>query len=323
MRTFTRALVTGGAGFVGSHLCEALLRSGTEVVCIDDLSTGLLENIELLNSYDGFTFVRHDITEAPPDMGGFDLVAHLACPASPLHYARLGLETLRVGSDGTRHALDIARAHSARFLLASTSEVYGDPHVHPQSESYWGNVNPIGPRSVYDESKRYAEALTAAYARYHGTDVTIARIFNTYGPRMRTDDGRMIPAFVQQALTGQPLTVNGDGTQTRSVCHVSDTVRGLLALAGSDHPGPVNIGNPGEMSVAEMAKKVIALCDSPSTIEFREAVADDPQRRCPDITLARESLGWAPEVEPEEGLCSTIDWFSHRLPVPPAEVNHL
>lgn len=310
MPAFARALVTGGAGFVGSHLCEQLLSDGTEVVCIDNLSTGTYANLELLGAHSGFTWIDHDITEVPPPLGAFDLVAHLACPASPWHYARLGLETLRVGSDGTRHALDIAHTNSARFLLASTSEVYGDPSVHPQTESYWGNVNPIGPRSVYDESKRFAEALTAAYVRYRGVDATIARIFNTYGPRMRSDDGRMIPAFVQQALAGQPLTINGDGTQTRSICHVSDTVRGLMALARSDHGGPINIGNPVEMTVSDVATRIAALCGSQSSPVFLEAIVDDPQKRCPDITLAKETLGWSPQVDTDTGLRDTIEWFA-------------
>lgn len=323
MRTIKRALISGGAGFVGSHLCEQLLRDGVSVVCLDNLCTGLRSNIELLEEHPDFRWIDHDAVEPWPELGDFDLVAHLACPASPVDYAELGIETLRVGSEGTRHALDVALSKGARFLLASTSEVYGDPTEHPQRETYWGNVNSIGPRSVYDESKRFSEAITVAYRRYHGVDTTIARIFNTYGPRMRPDDGRMIPTFIHQALTNRPLTVSGSGQQSRSICHVTDTVRGLSALAHSHHEGPVNIGNPIELSVWNVATKILESTGSSSPIEYHDAVIDDPQKRCPDITLARSELGWEPLIGADEGLASTIEWFRSGLAVSALESNHL
>ncbi|AXB42387.1 NAD-dependent epimerase/dehydratase family protein [Amycolatopsis albispora] len=310
---FTRAVVTGGAGFVGSHLCERLLSLGTQVVCVDNFTTGDRENLWELLKTPGFSLLEADVTRWPSEPPGpIDLVLHLACPASPRDYLRLPFETLAAGSAGTAWALDLARRHHARFLLASTSEVYGDPEQHPQREDYWGNVNPIGPRSVYDEAKRYAEAYTAAARREWEADVTIARIFNTYGPRMRADDGRMIPAFIGQALRGEPLTVAGSGTQTRSICYVDDTVSGLLALAAGAHSGPVNIGNPHELTVLAIAEEIRRLTGSESPIARIAAAEDDPRRRCPDIGLARAALGWAPEIGPAEGLARTIDWFAAR-----------
>jgi len=311
-RHFSRALVIGGAGFIGSHLSERLLAKDTEVVCLDNFVTGSPDNIAHLRGGPGFRLVEHDITRPPVVDGVFDLVVHLASPASPRHYARLPIETLEAGASGTRHALEVAEAHGARFLLASTSEVYGDPAEHPQRETYWGQVNPIGPRSVYDEAKRYAEALTAAWCRSRDADVAIARIFNTYGPRMQADDGRMIPTFIRQALAGEALTIQGDGRQTRSVCYVDDTVRGLLALAESAVPGPVNIGNPDERRVSQIAARIRDLIGSDSPVEYVPAAIDDPRRRCPDISLARAALGWAPEVSLHDGLLRTIESIRHE-----------
>lgn len=312
-----RALVTGGAGFVGSHLCAHLLDTGTAVLALDNFVTSAPDNIAALLDRPGFEFVRHDVTEPFPELGCVDIVFHLASAASPPDYLRLPLETLRAGSLGTANALELAERHGARFVLASTSEVYGDPGVHPQPESYWGHVNPVGPRSVYDEAKRYAEALTTAYRRERGVNTAIARIFNTYGPRMRADDGRMVPTFIAQASAGAPLTVAGTGEQTRSLCYVEDTVRGLCALARSGHPGPVNIGNPHELSVRSLAEEIRAAIGSRSTLEYIDAAVDDPQRRCPDITLARRELQWQPQIDRAEGLRRTIDWFAGRT-VPPA-----
>jgi dTDP-glucose 4,6-dehydratase len=306
-RYFERAVVIGGAGFVGSHLCDHLMARDVQVVCVDNFVTGSPDNVAHLVDVDGFRLVEHDITRPLAPLGTVDLVAHLASPASPRHYARLPIETLDVGAAGTRNALEFAETHGARFLLASTSEVYGDPAEHPQRETYWGQVNPIGPRSVYDEAKRYAEALTAAWCRSRDGDVAIARIFNTYGPRMQADDGRMIPTFIRQALADEPITIQGDGEQTRSVCYVDDTVRGLMALARSALPGPVNIGNPREMTVRVVAEQIRALTGSTSRVEYLPAAVDDPRRRCPDITLARSALGWEPEVGLREGLLRTIE----------------
>lgn len=311
-----RALVTGGAGFVGSHLCARLLAEDTDVVCLDNLSTGSRANVADLEQRPGFRFVRADATDpaALRDLPGrFDLVLHFACPASPVDYLRMPLETLDVGSTGTRNALERARADGARFVLASTSEVYGDPLEHPQHEDYWGNVNPIGPRSVYDESKRFAEALVTAHRKVHGTDTAIVRIFNTYGPRMRTGDGRAVPAFVSQALDGAPLTVAGDGGQTRSLCYVDDTVDGVLALAASTESGPVNIGGGEEITMLELARRIIELTGSSSRIRFVERPADDPARRRPDTRLARKRLGWQPRVGWSEGLERTIGWFTRSV----------
>ncbi|MZG12254.1 NAD-dependent epimerase/dehydratase family protein [Streptomyces sp. SID5914] len=315
-RAWRRALVTGGAGFVGSHLCGRLLDAGTDVVCLDNLATGSRANVADLERRRGFRFVRGDATD-PAALRGlpgrFDLVLHFACPASPADYLRLPLQTLDVGSTGTRNALERAHADGARFLLASTSEVYGDPLEHPQRETYWGNVNPIGPRSVYDESKRFAEALVTAHRRVHGTDTAIVRIFNTYGPRMRTGDGRAVPTFIAQALDGMPLTVAGDGGQTRSLCYVDDTVAGVLALAASGETGPMNIGGDDEITMLELARRIVDLTGSGSRIRFVERPVDDPCRRKPDTTLARERLGWRPSVRWTEGLERTIGWFAHAV----------
>jgi dTDP-glucose 4,6-dehydratase len=295
------AVVTGGAGFLGSHLCEHLVARGDRVICIDNLETGGLQNIEHLGG-ESFTFVNHDVTGYIAIDEPVDFVFHLASPASPIDYARLPLQTLKVGSYGTHNALGLAKFKRARYLLASTSEVYGDPEVHPQPEGYWGNVNPIGPRGVYDEAKRYAEAMTMAYHRQQGVDTCIVRIFNTYGPRMRPHDGRAIPTFVRQALANQPLTVFGDGSQTRSFCYVDDLVRGLVLLAESEEHLPVNIGNPNEFTLNELAEAVIEVTGSKSEIVYEALPIDDPRVRQPDITRARQVLGWEPEVELSDGL---------------------
>jgi dTDP-glucose 4,6-dehydratase len=295
------AVVTGGAGFLGSHLCEHLVANGHRVICIDNLDTATLENIEHIRD-DDFSFVQHDVIDHITVDGQVDFVFHLASPASPIDYMRLPLHTLKVGSYGTHNALGLAKVKRARFLLASTSEVYGDPQEHPQRETYWGNVNPIGPRGVYDEAKRYAEAMAMAYYRQQGVNTCIARIFNTYGPRMRPHDGRAIPTFLRQALAGQPLTVFGDGSQTRSFCYVDDLVRGLYLLATSDEHLPVNLGNPAEHTLIQLAQVVVDLTGSSSEIVFEALPEDDPQVRQPDITRARQLLGWEPEVALEEGL---------------------
>ncbi len=299
-------VVTGGAGFLGSHLCDSLLGAGHRVICIDNLDTGSLRNIEHITSPD-FDFVHQDITEKVQIEGEVDFIYHMASPASPIDYARLPLHTLKVGSYGTHHMLGVAKFKRARFLLASTSEVYGDPQIHPQPESYWGHVNPIGPRGVYDEAKRYAEALTMAYHRQQGVDTTIVRIFNTFGARMRPHDGRAIPTFLRQALQDKPLTVFGDGSQTRSFCYVADLISGLVALMESDVHLPVNIGNPVENTLLELAEAVISATESRSEIVHEALPIDDPQVRQPDITRARELLGWEPEVDLGEGLRRTIE----------------
>jgi dTDP-glucose 4,6-dehydratase len=307
------AVVTGGAGFLGSHLCDYLIDKGFRVICVDNLDTGSLQNVEHLRG-DEFLFVNHDLTQHLELEEPVDFVYHLASPASPIDYARLPLQTLKVGSYGTHNALGLAKFTRARFLLASTSEVYGDPQVHPQPETYWGNVNPIGPRGVYDEAKRYSEAMTMAYHRQQGVDTCIARIFNTYGPRMRPNDGRAVPTFVRQALEGKPLTVFGDGTQTRSFCYVDDLIRGLVALAESGEHLPVNIGNPNEFTLNELAESVVRITGSKSDIVHEALPVDDPQVRQPDITRARQLLGWEPEVELEEGLRRMLPSFG-REPV--------
>ncbi|HTN24957.1 MAG TPA: UDP-glucuronic acid decarboxylase family protein [Solirubrobacteraceae bacterium] len=299
-------VVTGGAGFLGSHLCDELLRRGHHVICVDNLETGSLRNIEHIRS-PSFEFLMVDIVEPYFVERQVDFVYHLASPASPIDYLRLPLHTLKVGSYGTHHTLGLAKKHRARFLLASTSEVYGDPQVHPQKETYWGHVNPIGPRGVYDEAKRYAEALTMAYHRQQGVDTTIIRIFNTYGPRMRPHDGRAIPTFMRQALQHRPITVFGDGSQTRSFCFVDDLIRGMIALAESGQPGPINVGNPNEFTLLQLAHAVIEVTGSSSEIVYEALPTDDPQVRKPDIALARELLGWEPEVELTEGLTRTLD----------------
>jgi dTDP-glucose 4,6-dehydratase len=314
-----RVVVTGGAGFVGSWLCHRLLDEGATVWCVDSLVTGSRANVEHLDPA-AFTLVVADICEGIPVSGPVDLVLHLASPASPVHYHRLPLETLRVGSVGTTNALELAAEHGARFLLASTSEVYGDPLEHPQRESYWGHVNPVGPRSVYDEAKRYAEAVTAAYRRSRGVDTAIARIFNTYGPRMAVADGRVIPTFIRQALDGEPLTVAGDGRQSRSLCYVEDTVDGLLRLALSNLTGPVNIGNDEETTVLRLADTVRELVGSSSPVRFVDLPEDDPRLRRPDLTTARTRLGWRPTTPLDQGLKRTVQWTAEQLEAgsPPA-----
>jgi dTDP-glucose 4,6-dehydratase len=313
-----RALITGGAGFLGSHLCERLLDEGLHVVCMDNLITGSLANIEHLVGRTGFTFIHHDVTNFIHVPGRLDYILHFASPASPIDYLHLPIQTLKVGSLGTHKALGLAKAQGARFLLASTSEVYGDPLIHPQPEGYWGNVNPVGPRGVYDEAKRFAEALTMAYHRHHGVDTRIVRIFNTYGPRMRANDGRVVPAFICQALAGEPLTAFGDGAQTRSFCFVDDLIEGIWRLLRSDYAEPMNIGNPAEMTVLEFARQIIRLTGSHSEIVFRPLPVDDPKVRQPDISLARRVLGWEPMVPLERGLVTTIEYFrAHPRAVSP------
>ncbi len=304
-----RAVVTGGAGFLGSHVCERLLGLGWEVLALDNFLTGAPENIGHLLEQDGFRLVRADVTDYVHVAGPVRAVLHFASPASPIDYLQLPIATMKVGSIGTLHALGLAKEKGARFLLASTSEAYGDPLVHPQPETYWGNVNPVGPRGVYDEAKRFAEALTMAYRRAHSVDTAIVRIFNTFGPRMRPNDGRAIPTFIRQALHGEPLTVAGDGSQTRSICYVDDLIDGILALLQSDLPGPVNIGNPHEISVLDLANWIRDLSGSASTTEFVPRPEDDPEIRQPDITQARQLLGWAPQVPIETALKQTIAWF--------------
>ncbi len=311
-----RVVVAGGAGFIGSHLCRALVARGDGVVCVDNLLTGEAGNVADLHDDARFEFVQHDVT-TPLDLPApIDAVMHLASPASPADFTRIPIEILDVGSLGTRHLLDLARKHDARFLLASTSEVYGDPLVHPQPETYWGNVNSIGPRSVYDEAKRFAEAMTMAYHRHHGADVRIVRIFNSYGPQMRPGDGRAVSNLLVQAIRGDALTVYGDGSQTRSFCYIDDEVRGIIALLDSNYVGPVNIGNPGEFTILELAHRVLAVTGSSSPIEFRALPADDPTQRKPDISLARRVLGWEPSIELDEGLELTAAYFRQRLEAP-------
>jgi dTDP-glucose 4,6-dehydratase len=306
-----RSLVTGGAGFLGSHICEYLLKKGHEVICMDNLSTGAIVNIEHLQC-EQFKFVKHDVTEYIYVAGAIDYVLHFASPASPMDYLQMPIQTLKVGALGTHKALGLAKEKNAAFVLASTSEIYGDPKEHPQREDYWGNVNPVGPRGVYDEAKRFAEALTMAYHRFHGVNTKIVRIFNTYGPRMRPNDGRAIPAFVPQALRNEPLTVFGDGSQTRSFCYVDDLVEGIYRLLMSNSHEPVNIGNPHEMTIKEMAEVVIKATGSGSKIVYKPLPVDDPQIRQPDITLAKQLLGWQPRVGLEEGLKQTIAWFRRQ-----------
>ncbi len=308
-----RCVVTGGAGFIGSHICEALLDRGDSVVCIDNLVTGALRNIERIREHERFSLLEQNVSDGIEVQGRCDRVYHLASPASPVDFKRLALEILRVGSVGTMNALELAREHGARFLVASTSEAYGDPLEHPQKETYWGNVNPIGMRSCYDESKRFGEAATMAYHRTHGVDTHIVRIFNTYGPRMRPNDGRAIPAFVSQALKNQPITVFGNGSQTRSFQYVDDLVRGILLLMESDEHEPVNIGNPVEYTILQLAETIVRVTGSDSEIVFRELPPDDPKLRRPDVRKAIETLGWEPTVELEEGLQHTIDYFRERL----------
>lgn len=317
-----RVVVTGGAGFLGSHLCERLIARGDEVVCLDNFLTGTPDNVGHLLEAPGFRLVRTDVTDYIHVAGEVDIVLHFASPASPIDYLRVPIETLKVGSIGTLHALGLAKEKRARFVLASTSEVYGDPEVHPQPESYWGHVNPVGPRGVYDEAKRFAEALTLAYRHTHGMNTGIVRIFNTFGPRMRPNDGRAIPNFIRQALAGEPVTVAGDGSQTRSICYVDDLVTGILAMADAGHAGPVNLGNPHELSMLDLARWIVELTGSASEIVHIERPVDDPTVRQPDTTLAQALLGWSPQIPVEDGLRRTIAWFReqderHAFSVPP------
>ncbi len=307
-----RTLVTGGAGFLGSHLCEYLLQQGHQVIAMDNLLTGNITNIEHLQG-ENFKFIKHDVTEYLYVAGNIDYVLHFASPASPLDYMQLPIQTLKVGALGTHKALGLALSKKATFLLASTSEVYGDPLVHPQTEDYWGNVNPVGPRGVYDEAKRFAEALTMAYHRYHQVNTKIARIFNTYGPRMRPNDGRAIPTFIPQALRNQPITIFGDGSQTRSFCFVSDLIQGIYKLLMSDINDPINLGNPQEMTIKEMAEAVIKVTGSRSQIIYKPLPVDDPRVRQPNINRAKKLLGWQPTVNLEEGLKITTEWFKTQM----------
>jgi dTDP-glucose 4,6-dehydratase len=309
-RSVRRAVVTGGAGFVGSHLCDRLRGEGVEVVCVDNLLTGSLDNLAGLAADPGFSLEQRDVSEPFDVAGPVDLVLHLASPASPHDYARHPIETLKAGSHGTLHALELAERKGARFLITSTSEVYGDPLVHPQVETYWGNVNPVGPRSQYDEAKRFGEALTTAFRASRGVDAVIVRLFNTYGPRMRANDGRAVPTFITQAQANLPITVAGDGSQTRSLCYVDDTVSGILAAARSSQPGPINLGNPVEQTILNLAEYVRDLSSSASPIVFIDRPVDDPDLRRPDIGLAKSVLGWQPSVDVEKGLTLTINWFN-------------
>ncbi len=309
-----RALVTGGAGFLGSHLCERLIAEGMSVVAVDNLVTGKTQNVEHLIGRPDFELVLHDVSKTIEVAGPVDYVLHFASPASPIDYLELPIQTLKVGSLGTHNSLGLAKAKGARYLLASTSETYGDPLVHPQPETYWGNVNPVGPRGVYDEAKRFAEAMTMAYHRYHGLETRIVRIFNTYGPRMRPRDGRVVPAFIQQSLLGESLTVFGDGSQTRSFCYVDDLIEGIFRLLMSEEVLPTNIGNPHEMTILQFAERIRALVGSSSPIDFRPLPEDDPKTRQPDITKARRVLGWEPKVDLDLGLGRTIDYFRSILP---------
>ena len=308
-----RTLVTGGAGFLGSHLCEFLLSRGHDVICLDNLITGSMDNIVDLMGHRHFKFIHYDVTEYIYVEGEVDHILHFASPASPIDYLQLPIQTLKVGSLGTHKALGFARAKNATFLLASTSEVYGDPQVHPQPETYWGHVNPVGPRGVYDEAKRFAEAMAMAYHRYHGVDTKIVRIFNTYGPRMRLNDGRALPTFMCQALKGEDITVFGDGSQTRSFTYISDLVDGIYKLLLSDEHEPVNVGNPDEVTIADFAQEIVDLTDSGSKVIFEPLPTDDPKVRRPDITKARKVLGWEPQVSREEGLAMTMSYFKQKL----------
>jgi dTDP-glucose 4,6-dehydratase len=304
----TRAVVTGGSGFLGSHLCERLLAEGWEVVCLDSMLTGSPDNVAAIIDHPSFRLERRDVTKHIEVEGPIDWVLHLASPASPVHYLEHPIHTLKVGALGTLNGLGLAKAKGAGFFLASTSETYGDPQVHPQPESYWGHVNPVGPRGVYDEAKRFAEAMTMAYHRAHGIDVRIPRIFNTQGPRMAREDGRAVPNFIRQSLRGDPLTIHGDGSQTRSLCYVDDLIEGFWRLINSDHIGPMNLGNPREVTIAELARLIAKIAGSDSEVTFEARPEDDPEVRCPDISLARAKLGWEPKVPLEQGLERTIEW---------------
>lgn len=308
-----RVVVAGGAGFLGSHICDDLLARGDDVIAVDNLCTGSLDNIAQQDGNDHFGFMNLDVAQDISIDGAVDAIVNLASPASPTAYLAMPLETMAVGSDGTRHLLELAEEKNARFVQASTSEIYGDPLVHPQTEDYWGNVNPIGPRSVYDESKRFGEALVMAHRRARGTNAGIARIFNTYGPRLAPGDGRVVSNFICQALLGQPLTIYGHGEQTRSLCYVSDTTRGLLKLIDSNEAGPVNLGNPAELSILELAQRILTATSSSSTLVFSDLPVDDPQQRCPNIEYAKKVLNWAPTVTLQEGLADTIEFFKSKM----------
>lgn len=304
-----RVVVTGGAGFIGSHLCDRLIRDGHEVICVDNFITGSESNVAHLRAKPAFQLIAHDISKPLEIDGAIDLILHFASPASPIDYLKLPIQTLKVGSLGTHNALGIAKTKGAKFLLASTSEVYGDPQVHPQPETYYGHVNPVGPRGVYDEAKRFAEAMTMAYHRAHGVDTRIVRIFNSYGRRMRPNDGRAIPAFITQALRGESLTAFGDGSQTRSFCYIDDLIEGIVRLSRADYHDPVNIGNPEEYTILQLAQQIIKVTGSSSRIIFKPLPQDDPKQRCPDISLARQRLGWEPRIGLDDGLQRTIEWF--------------
>lgn len=308
-----RVLITGGAGFLGSHLCDRYLKEGYEVICMDNLCTGSMTNVSHLIGEDDFTFIKHDVTNYIHINGDLDLILHFASPASPIDYLEMPIQTLKVGSLGTHKALGLAKAKNSRFLLASTSEVYGDPLIHPQSEDYWGNVNPIGDRGVYDEAKRFAEAMTMAYHRYHGVDTRIVRIFNTYGSRMRLDDGRALPTFMRQALKGNPLTVFGDGSQTRSFTYVDDLIEGIWRLSQINYTEPINIGNPEEVSILDFAKEILKLTGSFSKLTYKKLPKDDPQVRQPDICRAQEVLDWHPQCDRKEGLRKTLGYFREKV----------
>jgi dTDP-glucose 4,6-dehydratase len=315
-----RVLVTGGAGFLGSHLCDRLIAEGYHVIAMDNLITGNLENIEHLFKLEQFEFYHHDVSKFVHVPGKLDYILHFASPASPIDYLKIPIQTLKVGSLGTHNLLGLAMAKGARMLIASTSEVYGDPQVHPQQEDYWGNVNPVGPRGCYDEAKRFQEAMTMAYHMHHGLETRIVRIFNTYGPRMRLDDGRVLPAFLSQALRGEPLSIFGDGSQTRSFCYVDDLVEGIYRLLLSDYHMPVNIGNPSEITIKEFAEEICKLTGAELKIEYQPLPTDDPQQRQPDITKAKDILGWEPKVDRAEGLRRTLEYFKDKIQVPAERV---
>ncbi|MBF0484688.1 MAG: SDR family oxidoreductase [Candidatus Omnitrophica bacterium] len=306
-------VITGGAGFLGSHLCDRFIEEGCKVFCVDNLITGNLENVAHLARNKDFTFIKHDISKPIEIKGKVDHVLHFASPASPIDYMKYPIQTLKVGALGTHNALGLAKVKKSRFLVASTSEVYGDPLVHPQKETYWGHVNPIGPRGVYDEAKRFGEAITMAYRRTHNVDTKIIRIFNTYGPRMRIQDGRVVPNFIYQALKGEPLTIYGDGKQTRSFCYYSDLVEGIVRLLYSDQAGPINVGNPSEFTILEFAKLVLKISGSKSKLVYQPLPTDDPKQRRPDITLAKKYLKWSPQVKLPEGIKTTLEWFRGRV----------
>ncbi|WP_299702918.1 UDP-glucuronic acid decarboxylase family protein [uncultured Pontibacter sp.] len=317
-----RVLVTGGAGFLGSHLCDRLIAEGYHVIAMDNLITGNLENIEHLFKLEQFEFYHHDVSKFVHVPGKLDYILHFASPASPIDYLKIPIQTLKVGSLGTHNLLGLAMAKGARMLIASTSEVYGDPLVHPQSEDYWGNVNPVGPRGCYDEAKRFQEAMTMAYHMHHGLETRIVRIFNTYGPRMRLDDGRVLPAFLSQALRGEPLSIFGDGSQTRSFCYVDDLVEGIYRLLLSDYHMPVNIGNPSEITIKQFAEEICKLTGVELNVEYQPLPTDDPQKRQPDISKAREVLGWEPKVDRAEGLRRTLEYFKEKVQIPADRVAH-